>query len=124
MASPWGPAWDLEYRGHKLEVKARAARQAWTDRQQAPSIPDFEFKRRVADLYVFAWHSFYDPAICDQRNAGQWEFYVVPTGDLPAAPRAGLGLKALMGLTCSVPAQNLRVEVDRFLDAMSRQAVP
>jgi hypothetical protein len=78
----------------------------------------------VADLYVFAWHSFDDPAICDQRNASPWEFYVVPTGDLPAAPQTGLGLKALMGLTYSVPAQNLRVEVDRFLDAMSRQAVP
>ena len=60
----------------------------------------------MADLYVFAWHSFYDPAICDQRNASQWEFYVVPTGDLPAAPQRGMSLKALMGLTCSVPAQH------------------
>jgi len=86
----------------RLEVKAGAAKQVWE--QKAPSVCSFDVKPRTgyfragaewvegvgrnADLYVLAWHDRYDDA--DQRDEGQWIYYVVATTKLPDSQRVGL----------------------------------
>jgi hypothetical protein len=44
---------------------------------------------RHAHIYVFAYHPLVDEAT-DHRNAIQWQFYVVPTGQLPSAKSISL----------------------------------
>jgi len=86
----------------RLEVKAGAAKQVW--KQKAPSVCSFDVKPRTgyyragaewvegvgrnADLYVLAWHPGYDDV--DQRDEGQWVYYVVATKELPESQRVGL----------------------------------
>ena len=94
VGADWAP-YDFESdTGVKLEVKQSAARQTWT--QTRPTRPSFDIRPRTgrydgaasipeagraADVYVFAWHP--RTVDVDQRDETQWEYYVVPTVDLP-----------------------------------------
>lgn len=108
-------AWDLESKeGVRLEVKQAAARQSWDPPETPQRIPRFdiaprdgywtgegsqwkELRGRHADTYVFAWHGEPKAELCDQRNAEQWVFYVVPEKDLPDEQKS-IGLTALENL--------------------------
>ena len=105
-------AWDLESQsGVRLEVKQAAARQSWDPPETPQRIPRFDIAPRDgywtregsqwkdlpgrhADIYVFAWHRQSRAEFCDQRNAEQWLFYVVPEKDLPDDQKS-IGLTAL-----------------------------
>ena len=95
-------AYDLEHSesGARMEVKQSAVRQITTEEHsEKPSPPTFSIAlkkvlmglewteldppRRVADLYVFAWHPIADENAADHRRADQWEFYVVREDALP-----------------------------------------
>ncbi len=78
---------------------------------------------RNADLYVLAWHDRYDDP--DQRDEGQWIYYVVATTKLPDSQRVGrAGLDELVreeGARC-VGASDLRGAVDAVaLEVLTRR---
>ena len=106
-------AWDFESEsGVRLKLKHAAAMQSWGHREpQNP--PRFviapgevyrdekeawrlEHHRRLADIYVFAWHGDTGDS-ADQRDPASWEFCVVPASDLPA--QKTVALKAVRDLT-------------------------
>jgi hypothetical protein len=108
--------WDLERDdGKRLEVKQSAARQPWTDRpgrDGCATVASFDIaprkgywadggKRwvrkagRHADLFVFAHHPILDVDECDQRDAMQWRFYVLASGQLPATQKR-IGINPLV----------------------------
>lgn len=93
--------WDFEHRDTKtrLELKQSARLQKWPQPQVRP--PRFSIARktgyyvdgthwiqlpspiRLADIYIFAWHGCDSETMCDQADPTQWQFYVVPTAQLP-----------------------------------------
>jgi hypothetical protein len=64
--------------------------------------------QRLADLYIFAWHDG-----GDQRSAGEWQFYVIEAGRLPAQQKS-IGREALEKLNDAVRATELLREVTRL----------
>jgi hypothetical protein len=118
--------WDIEKRGRclRIQVKQSAALQPWTGRitakgnvkpgagvfDVAPATGFFDefglrkakIPGRHAEIHIFAWHPETDEAIVDQRDLGQWHFYVVPTASLETRKRiaieeleSGLATKAV-----------------------------
>ena len=81
--------------GLRPEVKQSAARQSWNTDKPSKAIFDVAARTgrneangwvekygRAAHLYVFAHHPLFDDT-ADHRDPAQWQFYVVPTADLP-----------------------------------------
>ena len=91
-------AYDFEHEdGTRLEVKQSAARQTWSISSEPSKRHSFNIRtakmewvgkvslaltERPAQIYVFAWHGDCTTK-ADHRDAGQWEFFVVPTSILP-----------------------------------------
>lgn len=109
-------AWDCQHdSGARLEVKQAAARQSWDEEVSVPSrSPRFDIAPRTgywtrdgsrwldspgrqADLFVFAWHHERRYEYADQRDAGQWRFFVVAERNLPRGQRS-IGLRKLNAL--------------------------
>ncbi len=106
----WAP-WDIESLSgdYRIEIKHSAARQTWHDSNSKPAKPNFDIRFRKgywtkeskwveetgrhASIYVFAWHGEMDEGKADHREPAQWEFYVVPTEELP--DQKSIGLRAL-----------------------------
>jgi hypothetical protein len=99
--------------GLRLEVKQSAARQTWDPPSHGRIYPSFDIKvrtgrwegavfieepGRAAHIYLFAFNPRTD-VDADHRDPTQWEFYVVPTGSLPATQRISLG--AVRRLACA-----------------------
>ena len=112
--SSW-ESWDITYGNIKIEVKTSSYVQTW--KQKKLTTPRFGIpkrlgwqaetnewgntKERQADIYVFCLFTFKDyidkesarSAILETRH---WEFYVIPTKDLPTQETIGLwGLSQL-----------------------------
>ena len=139
IALALGPAWvlpggvwnayDLEHSesGARMEVKQSArSRQITTEEyDEKPAPPSFSIAlkkvlmglewtdldppRRVADIYVFAWHPVTGVA-ADHRRADQWEFYVVREDALP--DQKTIGLKRVAGLAQPVGYGELAAAVE------------
>ena len=130
----WAP-WDLVHPPSctKLEVKQSARRQPWDTELEAPSRnPSYDIayrKRwfdadgikhegpaRLADIYVFAWHPVSNVTRVDHRDAGQWEFFVLPTAKLPE--QDGIGLTGLRERgACALSATGLVKAVRKIVNA-------
>lgn len=104
VGSDWS-GWDIQRDdGLRIEVKQSAARQTWGERpgrKGKPTNPVFDIAARTgywkdggtqwhaepgrpAHVYIFAWHPRHSPIEeVDHRDPEQWEFYVVPTSELP-----------------------------------------
>ncbi|MXY44043.1 MAG: hypothetical protein F4Y50_08335 [Dehalococcoidia bacterium] len=129
-ATPLWEAWDLENRnGVRVEVKQSAARQPW--RQDKPSKPTFSISKqvsdlwdydngnhirlpspmRVADIYVFAWHSEERSRWVDHRALAQWRFYVVAVHRLPP-DQMSISLNPLKALADPVGYNTLPHAID------------
>lgn len=99
-ADGWSP-WDLEHiaTGAWMEIKQSARQQppayGYDGAAKSPSFSIAAKKelwnpgrtvldtpRRLADLYLFAWHPEVGPR-ADHRRTDQWQFYVLPESDLP-----------------------------------------
>jgi len=120
--------WDVEHStGCRLEVKKSAARQTWAGPKK-PSPPNFDIQERtgyyegatwipqigrLADIYVFAYHPIRDES-ADHRDPSQWQFYVVPTSQLPATKRIGLAKIVLLTPAVSWPQLAVAVEQARL----------
>ena len=100
---PGWSMWDLEHSVSKarIEVKQSAKLQTWsrgsTGRASSPSFRIAPTKwywdnatgvsvetepQRWADLYIFAYHPEDNEGVADHRRPDQWEFYLVPEGEL------------------------------------------
>ena len=109
LTESWDP-WDVEHpNGARIEVKQSSALQSWSRSSPANTNPRFDISisewcwvrcdqgeyhsvptegRRLADVYVFAWHEGSDRELADHRNASQWEFFVLPESELPPSQRS------------------------------------
>ena len=133
-------AWDLESEsGVRLEVKQAAARQSWHRGSQAPKrSPRFDIAPRkgywtredslwvdrpgrAAEIYLFAWHREIQVDLCDQSNAEQWLFYVVPERRLPVDQKS-IGLKALEQLVAPCRVKELQNVVADAARNLSRDS--
>jgi len=96
--SDWG-ACDLMRPADELriQVKQSAALQSWTKPDGPMSRPCFSIASKTgrydgaawipgagrnAEIFIFGWHDRMDQE-ADHRDAGQWQFFVVPERDLP-----------------------------------------
>lgn len=103
VSADWA-GWNIEDdRGIRVEVKQSAALQPWMDwpsLKVRSTLGSFDIaprtgyladggsqwlsvSRRLADIYVFAWHPVADPAEVNHRDFAQWKFFVVLEGELP-----------------------------------------
>ena len=101
----WAP-WDLEHSsGTRIEVKQSAALQPWhagnSGRRTSPRFDVsprtgywtldsswIDRPGRVADIYVFGWHSESEESVADHRAPEQWTFFVVPPSTCRQRKRA------------------------------------
>ena len=113
----WQP-YDIDWHA-KLEVRQSAAKQLWPQ-PKGPKPPTFSIKKpqfefdgtvnrtragqRQAEVYVFAYHPVFELPLCDQRDEGQWEFYVLPTRRLPNQKTIGLRRLRKMARPCQYRA--------------------
>lgn len=117
-------AWDFERAdGLRLEVKQSALMQSWGvsnsaprfsiraahghHPENAPYLPNISGDR-LAHVYVFAWHDG-----DDQREAEQWDFFVIRTDRLPKGQKE-ISLGAIRRVVDPVSCWDLSAMVDRF----------
>ena len=117
-------AWDFERAdGLRLEVKQSARMQSWG---VSSSTPSFRIKAarghypenapylpnnsgdRLAHVYVFAWHDG-----DDQREAEEWDFFVIGTDRLPKGQKE-ISLGAIRRVVDPVSCWDLSAMVERF----------
>lgn len=89
-------AYDLIFKGKKIEVKSSAYIQAWYRGKPSKisfsigNKKEFDYETntyspdasRHADIYVFCLLKEQDPTIINPLDTSQWEFYIVPTKTL------------------------------------------
>ncbi|PRY82782.1 hypothetical protein CLV74_1392 [Donghicola tyrosinivorans] len=123
VGNDWA-AWDLERSdGLRVEVKQSASAQSWGNSTTSPRFsiaaakayyPDGKTYtpnhsgRRLADLYIFAWHEG-----GDQRIVSEWRFFVIPAEQLPRQQKS-IGLKAIRNLAAEIGAADLREKVTQM----------
>lgn len=106
-----------------MEVRQSAYRQSWVHAPHVKVSRGFdiaprkyawegayrkELTGRAAQVYVFAYHDVRDDT-ADQRDPGQWAFYVVASGDLP--DQKSIRLTQLEKLVDAVKLSGLQEEV-------------
>ena len=120
----WGP-WDIEHEdGTLVEIKQSAAKQTWEPSKRGYTAPNFSIRTpkwlwkgavataangRPAHLYIFAWHGD-GTETADQRELSQWQFFVVPSRDLP--DQKTIGLSSLRKIAEPVSADKLYLTVE------------
>ena len=103
FSEEWAPV-DASYNGITIEIKSAAYQQSWV--QDQPSAIVFSLRQKLADLYVFCLMRGRTP-----ENLNNWDFWVVPTRDLPNPKSISLNrLKAKFGDPVSF--ERLRPVVD------------
>ena len=124
-------AWDFERAdGLRMEVRQSAYQQSWVHAPHVKISRRFdiepreyawegayrkELTGRAAHVYVFAYHDVRD-GTADQRDPGQWAFYVVPTTTLP--DQKSIALNKLQMLTSPTGLEGL-LEITRRLLPLS-----
>ena len=133
VGTDWG-GWDFQSRsGHRLELKQAAAKQSWAQTMPSKGVFDIASRTghyegatwiggagRFADVYVFAWHGGWDDST-DQRDETQWQYFVVPTLDLPIQRTISLSrLRRLIGPTTAASLSAAVAEVARSISIEAR----
>lgn len=132
-AADWA-GWDFERSGGlRLEVRQSAALQTWRRSGDRPSICSFDIRARkgryegadwfdepgrYAHIYIFAYHPVLDEG-ADHCDPQQWQFFVVPTADLPSTKR--MGLRTLTKLAEPRAYHELAVAVDKCATRVKAQ---
>ena len=137
LPSGWDwAAWDCQHpQGDRIEIKQSAARQSWDVDPVLPRVPPrFDIAprkvywklvegiwvnvkltppRRLADIYVFAWHGRED-ANANHHDPGQWSFFVVAEPNLCKNQKSiGLGPLRANFNSCRVTDLSQEVETAR-----------
>lgn len=116
--------------GTRIEVKASAYLQSWTQKRHSQIVfgrlsglefdatrNEFGTERRVrADVFVFCVHTERDPAIYDALDVSKWEFYVI---DAQAIHEAGT---RTVGINWVRAQAGEPVSFERLADAVTRAA--
>jgi hypothetical protein len=127
-------AWDLiSPEGIRIEVKSAAYLQSWTQQSlsrivfsirpakpwDASSGKFAERPQRTADVYVFCLLKHQEKNTLDPLNLEQWEFYVLPVGELNGYMRSdsSITLHSLQKLCKAIPYIRLR---EQILDSGNR----
>ena len=137
--STWSE-WDIENTTtcKKIEVKQSASWQLWET--AVPTIPRFDIRehtgiwsdentgllewvefdksKRLADLFIFAWHCTDSRSDADHREITQWQFYVVPAWKLPIGQKT-IGLQPIKQFTDPVDYKLLATRVTEVLTKIS-----
>lgn len=130
--------WDIDGpNGEKIEVKSSSFLQTWT--QDGLKRPDYKPSpvkfgiaertrdwwlkplskpHRPAQVYVFALHAERDFAIADQRDIGQWMFYVLRSSQLPPGQKS-ISATALEALVEPVRGPRLSVKVEEAVSGLT-----
>jgi hypothetical protein len=130
-------AYDLQFNGWKIEVKASAYLQSWF--QKRLSRPAFSIKparswssstgemtrepRRHADVYVFCLQAHKEKSTLNPLDLAQWTFYVLPTARLESSIRFKdvkiLSLNSLLMLNPStVPYSGLGKSINDIMSQL------
>lgn len=126
-------AWDLDWRGARIEVKSAAYVQAWPASRRGRSPIQFDIARKIpwtadtaetgtrpvrsADCYVFCLYPEQDEARADPIDVPAWRFWVVPTHRIEQVfgGQAKVALSRIEQLTPAVDAAGLRAAVEEAL---------
>lgn len=135
LRNPWGD-WDIEFAGHKIEVKCCAYIQDWDQKDYSRIIfaglkakeiywseavkPYKELKESAykADLYIFALLHHKDHASLDLLDMDQWSFYILSKEELIRITNNGDSISLANLRKHDISAlhfTDLRNEVERIL---------
>ena len=125
-------AFDLVYRGKKIEVKSSAYLQSWPQSNLSLIRFDIATKRswyadsntfetepvRAADCYVFCIFSETDPIKADVLNMEKWQFYVLATAkiDRELGVQKTIGIKRLQSMCNPIEYGSLKTEIDHVVE--------
>jgi len=125
--------WDLITRdGVKIEVKASAYLQAWSQKQPSRIVFTGLKGRRLntrtnryartatynADIYVFCVQIEKDPDGWDALDLGQWRFYLVTRSEIEQFNRKSLSLGSLAKMCPEMKADEFRARATTTIDAI------
>jgi hypothetical protein len=121
-------AYDLRYRGRRIEVKSAAYLQSWHQSQPSRISYDIAPKLswdarqntymtqavRSADIYVFCLFAQQNRELANVLDPAQWEFFVLPVRilDEKLGTQKRIGLRPLRQLCESVDYLDLKGAVD------------
>ncbi len=140
LSYDWAP-WDLESGDGRIriQVKQSAARQTWSDDStfitsnrpvfgiepksnyypsDGTAFIELRHPRRLADIYIFAWHPESDRRIADHRCVDQWRFLVAPEPDLPPGQKT-IGLNPLRKYATEVGYSQLAETIDHIVSSLT-----
>lgn len=127
--------WDIEHikKDYRIEIKQSSAWQTWSERSSSKgrlTKGSFDIRNRTgyfsedgskwiaetgrhADAYIFAWHGVSVKDNVDHRDITQWEFYLLPTEQLPAKNKT-ISLSRLQKLSDLVSYRELMQATERL----------
>jgi hypothetical protein len=126
-------AYDLEYRGKRIEVKCAAHIQSW--QQSTPSLIRFDIAKkkswsaetnasldmavRSSDCYVFCYYPETDHQKADILDVPSWLFFAVPTEwiNQKFQTQKSVGIKQIQALCEPVKITELKEAIDMALHA-------
>jgi hypothetical protein len=124
-------AYDLLYRGKKIEVKSSAYLQSWQQNKLSRIVYDISRKKsweaatneyslepiHAADCYVFCLFTERDAAKVNILDVGAWEFFVILTEQIQKelATQNSVGIKRIQAICAPVQCSNLKQCVDAVL---------
>lgn len=125
-------AYDLLYRGAKIEVKASGYLQSWQQKQLSTIRFDVGQKLawdaetntyastsiRTADCYVFCLYAEQNADQVDVLNVDAWEFYPVLTKELVrlVGAQKTMSLSRLQRICRPVCLSELKAQIDKLID--------
>lgn len=127
-------AYDLYYKGKKIEVKSTGFIQSW--KQNGISRPVFDIakkhawnpddntyspeKVRFADCYVFCIFKCKDKNCCDLLDMDNWEFFVLSREEIEMrfGDQKTVALSRLRIFAKPVSIKELRIKVDKVLNCI------
>jgi hypothetical protein len=128
-------AYDLIYRGKKIEVKSAAYIQSWHTDKFSKIIFNIGAKReydyttrkysttikRNADIYVFCLLKEKDIDHLDPLNMSHWEFYIVLTKELDKhfSEQKSINLASLSKLKEAIVFEEIKETMDKLLESIS-----
>lgn len=120
-------AYDLKYKGRKIEVKSSAYLQSWYQKEHSKFIFGIGEKRawdpktnkmtpnskRWSDCYIFSLYGEKDKSKANVMDVSAWEFIVLPTKIINSKfkDQKTVGWKSLVKLTNPVKYANLKEDI-------------
>jgi hypothetical protein len=124
-------AYDLIYRGKKIEVKSSAYLQSWQQNKPSRIVYDISRKKSwdaatneyslepiyAADCYIFCLYAETDPDKVNVLDVAAWQFFVVLTEQIEKelATQNSVGIKRIQAICDPVRFSDLKPRIDNAL---------